>query len=207
MADIPENDPENGQPLDSAVAKALSAFSENTSRRGVLAAGGRMVLKLLGINAAMMVLLPLDRCSDGGGGGGDNPNCPGGTWANCGQWGAFCPACCGSSYNPTSCPSCTKPGGWWTTCCCCDSCGAGGYNVNYQDCCCNPTGNPSQCSTSSSCVGTVWCKGTAYSQGQPGQPYWCGYNYGQAEYRCTVAVVTATPCTTCNQQGGVYLPS
>jgi len=194
MSEVPETEHGASPSIDSAMAKMLSAFSENTSRRGVLATGGRWLLRLLGVNAAMMILLPLDRC-----GGADNPNCPGGSWANCGQWGAFCTACCGSGANPSSCPSCTTGGGWWTTCCCCDTCAPGGYNVMYQDCCdSRGTGG----TTSQSCTGQ-WCAGSSGVR----QPYWCGHGWGQDYYRCTIAIITATPCTNCNQQLGNYYPA
>jgi hypothetical protein len=190
MPDISDSSPDEGRNLDSITAEALAVFSESTSRRGLLAKGGRVLLKLLGVNV-FFAILPLDRCSSPPG------DCPGGTWANCGQYGAFCNACCGSGANPTTCPHSTScpdmfAGNWWTWCCCCNTCGNSGYQVTYQDCC-----DKKSSSATTSCTGN-WCIGA----GSEPQPYWCysDGSYVKSQYRCTVAQVSTTVCQNCNQQ-------
>jgi hypothetical protein len=187
MADIEDDSLEHGSKLDSITSDALSVFSESTSRRGVLAKGGQLFLKLLGVNV-FFALLPLDRC------GYPPANCPNGTWVNCGQWGNMCNACCGSGANPTTCPhsdSCSGmfPGAHWTWCCCCNTCGNSGYQVTYQDCC-----DKSGSSATDSCMGS-WCQG-----GGARQQYWCYVTgaYVPAQYRCTVAQQSAVVCQNCN---------
>jgi hypothetical protein len=187
MPEIPENGQDTETKFDSLTSQALSVFSESTSRRGVLAKGGHLLLRLLGVNV-FLALLPLDRCSS------PPANCPGGSWANCGQWGNFCNACCGSGANPTTCPHSTScpgmfAGAAWTWCCCCNTCGNSGYQVTYQDCCDR---------TSSSA--TTSCKGVFCNGGGDQQPYWC-YGSGAyvvSQYRCTVAQVSTIVCRNCN---------
>ena len=165
--------------FDSAASRVLTAFSQTTSRRGLLAAAGRLLLKVAGVS--VIPLLPVDRVFA------QSQNCTG-DWQYCGQYGAFCKSCCGQSAQIFSCPQCLYTGAAWTRCCCpANSCTNGnGYLVSYKDCC---GVRPGWTSTQTAGCAGSWCR-----RNVP-QPYWCG-SYPSSTYRCTVISVGG-PCTGC----------
>jgi hypothetical protein len=201
MADSEENGHDSGPLLDLVTAKALSTFSQTTSRRGALALGGRLLLRALGVS--MIPLLPLDRVfAQNTGGNPTDQNCA--DWQYCGIHGFFCTACCGLSTPAiTACPPCTNTTKHWSTCCCCDSCAAGkGFTVSYIDCC--GLNNPKPPAK------PVWtlaqaeaCQNKNSNSGAPGECKnattwnWCGVGGGQ--YFCTIVSVGTIPCSYCNK--------
>jgi hypothetical protein len=188
MRDKDENGLENGQPLDLVTARALSAFSNSTSRRGLIVWGGRLFLRVLGIS--MLPLLPLDRAFAQTA---PNQNCQG-DWQYCGQHGNFCQVCCGGGPYATGCPPCTNNGGWWAQCCCCPSC-SGGYTIWYTDCCGLAQNTKGVTYTDAEAAA---CKG-AYCRNGYGVGYWCSIGgKSQGTYRCTI-VQQKTPCSSCKQ--------
>jgi hypothetical protein len=186
MQGIEEKDIDNGLKLDSLTTKALSAFSQSTSRRGMLAAGGRLFLKALGIS--LFPLLPVYRVFAQGP---PTQNCKG-DWQYCGQHGNFCTSCCGVGALATSCPPCTKAQTTWAwhECCCCPGC-QGGYTIAYIDCCGLVTpvnGVKFTNADAAACKG-----GDCRNTGTVG--WWCG-NPITNPYRCTI-VSQGTPCQNC----------
>jgi hypothetical protein len=177
---------ENGEQMDLLTAKALSAFSRTTSRRGLLAAGGRLFLKALGVS--LLPLLPFDRTfAQAGGGNPTDQDCS--DWQYCGIHGFFCQACCGGGPYITSCPPCTnqQTTTFWSVCCCCPGCNKGqGYTVKYIDCCGVKTGYTA--AQAQTCTKKPKCKNTATAN-------WCG---GTGTYYCTIVSVSPNPCKGCS---------
>jgi hypothetical protein len=174
----------NGHKFDLLTANALSTFSRNTSRRGLLAAGGRLFLKALGIS--MLPLLPLYRVFAQGA---PTQNCKG-DWQYCGQHGNFCNACCGAAAGITSCPPCTnqETGDAWNSCCCCPGC-QGGFTILYIDCCglVTPVNGVKYTNADAAACKGNQCRNTLTFG------WWCG---GGGTYRCTIINPT-TPCKNC----------
>jgi hypothetical protein len=188
MPDTEENDIKNDQKLDLLTAKALSAFSQSTSRRGLLAAGGRLFLRALGIS--IFPLLPLYRVVAQG--GPPTQNCKG-DWQYCYQHGNFCTACCGGS-SPwiTTCPPCTnqRTDQAWHWCCCCPGC-QGGYTISYIDCCglVTPVNGVKYTNAQAAACKGADCRNTlAFG-------WWC--NGLSDTYRCTIVNQGTTPCSNC----------
>lgn len=184
-----ENGHEHGPLLDSITARALSTFSQTTSRRGALALGGRWLLRALGLS--LIPVLPLDRVfAQDSGGNPTNQNCA--DWQYCGIHGYFCQACCGgTSPYITSCPPCTNKTKSWSTCCCCDTCAAGkGFTVSYIDCCGVAKGYTLAQAQTCQDTAAGKCKNAATLN-------WCGVGGGQ--YFCTVVSVGSVPCSFCNK--------
>lgn len=94
--------------LDQRAGELIADFSQRMSRRGLVSALGRLMLRAAGV-ALVPVLLPVDRayaqfsCS--------------GDWQTCGMHGFFCKACCGHSARYASCPACTTTRAAWSKCC------------------------------------------------------------------------------------------
>lgn len=158
--------------LDRSMSRALGHFGQLTSRRGVLAALGKITLSLVGAGIAWEVL-PVNRtvaeatsCSD---------------WQLCGLTGYTCD-CCNSGNGLGSCP----PNGWfcsgfvgsyWASCCC-DTGPVVCHYVAYHDCC--------DCCVSCGCT---WC----FNHGST--PTWCQRPDGtQGNYCCTAVTVWSTTC-------------
>jgi hypothetical protein len=171
MQDKQQENPKQGNYLDLISSKTLRGLSTTTSRRGFLAAGGRLLLKALGIS--LVPLLPLDRSF--GQFGSPTQDC--GQWQYCGQHGRFCAACCGGGPYPTSCPPCLGTSEReWSVCCCCPGCAKGmGYMINYWDCCNVNSGYTTK--QAKQCRGAT-CR-RAYSLSA-----WCTANSGD-KYYCT----------------------
>ena len=164
--------------LDTGVARALSVFAQRRSRRGLLAASGKLLLRALGVSI-VVPLLPIDRAFA------QVQNCDG-EWQYCGQWGNFCKACCGVGAQATTCPPCLYQGQSWTTCCCVPACPAGGHYVSYYDCC-GAKGRYAA-SARNACMGHFCGRNPVH------QPYWCGPSYPSSSYKCTVVSVSTTAC-------------
>lgn len=182
MPDIEENNHHSGEALDLVATRAISAFTQTTSRRGLLAAGGKLLLRLLGVS--LIPLLPFDRAF-----GQLSPptqNCKG-DWQYCGQHGNFCKACCGQGAAIVACPVCTNTRDSWHECCCCPGCNGGnGYNVHYVDCC-GTTGTWKK-TDAQLCKGDD-CRNTLTFG------WWCGTTEA---YYCTIVTVdTSKPCSHC----------
>jgi hypothetical protein len=187
MQDIEESGPENGKQLDLVTARALSAFSRSTSRRGFLAGGWRLFLKGLGIS--VFPLLPLYRVIA------QSPptqDCQG-DWQYCGQHGNFCQACCGGAAAITSCPVCTSTGSSWSACCCCPGCNSA-FTILYVDCCGLVACPSGKCppGTTYTAAQAADCKGADCRRVQR-WGWWCGL---KGVYRCTIINQT-TPCSDC----------
>jgi hypothetical protein len=184
MEEIKESSQEDDQPIDAGTARLLTTFSALTSRRGVLAAGGRILLRIAGVS--LLPLLPVDRVFASA-----IPNCDD-DWEYCGIYGAFCKACCGhTGYEIDVCPPCLYKASSWTVCCC-NACGSKqGRYVSYSDCCGLKPGYTT--AQAQACSGTFCTRGCQ-------QPYWCG-SYPSATYRCTIITVGAT-CSGCQYRCG-----
>lgn len=150
--------------LDESVAETLAAWSQQLSRRGVLAKIGEFALKVTGL--VMLPVLPVDRAYAG--------SCA--EWKFCGMYGRFCASCCGSGASDYSCPSCTTVGASWSRCCY-DPSTCTNKMITYKDCCGGPN------SSASACAG-----GGCYNHPSQ-QPVWCGG--APLPYRCTVISVGA----------------
>jgi hypothetical protein len=165
--------------FDDVASRLLTNFSQRMSRRGLLAASGRLLLRIAGVS--MIPLLPVDRVFA------QSQNCSG-DWQYCGQYGNFCKSCCGQSAHVFTCPQCLYTGAAWTRCCCpSNSCTNGqGTLISYKDCCGVKSGYTS--AQTAECTGSFCARNVL-------QPTWCG-SYPGSTYRCTVISVGA-PCTGC----------
>lgn len=183
MPDRAERRTEQAHPVDAGAAKVLSGFAQGTSRRGLFAMAGRLLLRIIGVS--LVPLLPVDRVFA------QAQNCNDPTY--CGQWGNFCAACCGQSAQVSSCPACLYPGAAWSACCCFPACPQPvGHCVSYQDCCgLRPGFTPSQAAA---------CKGAFCGKNPVPQQFWCGSAGASSTYQCTIVRVdlfnTCDPCCT-----------
>jgi len=164
-----------GGPFDSQTARFLMHWGQRSSRRGLLAAMGKLALRLAGLS--MLPLLPVDRSFAAVG------NCST-DWRLCGMWGNFCKDCCGGTASLTQCPSCTNVGASWSFCCCYnpDACTTTCNTIIYTDCCGTKSGfTDSQ---------TATCQDSATCHRNPQEQFsWCG---ATGTYRCTVIGVGAS---------------
>lgn len=137
---------DSGNDFDGVVGRALEAFAQRVSRRGLLARLGKAALGLMGLS--LIPHLPVNRialaqvgCSD---------------WRLCGIGGYLCNNCC-SGGNLETCPNCLTRGSSWSSCCT-DPSGCLKM-ITYYDCCGSPTN-------------AMDCRGTLCVN--QSEPSWCG---------------------------------
>jgi hypothetical protein len=177
MSDLQQQNEERESESDLTAARWFEGFSRVTSRRGLLAEAGQVLLRILGVS--LLPLLPVDRAF------GQSQNCSDGTY--CGQYGAFCKSCCGDGPLGGSCPRCLYKSASWSFCCCSGTCPNVTKNmVTYWDCCGIKPGYTA--AQTAACQGS-WCRRA------PRQPYWCG-GQPNSTYRCTIVSVGGS-CPTC----------
>jgi hypothetical protein len=140
----------------------IDRLTQRSSRRGLLARCGKLVLAALGVT--LVQTLPVDRTV---------PNAEAAScydWSLCGLYGRTCDCCNGGS--PLNyCPYGSQWFSYWQSCC---------YNypnnisfwVYYWDCCNSP----------------VNCYSCSYCANNFQQPAWCGGGV----YTCTAVVVGGT---------------
>lgn len=144
LPDHPDRDLDESRALDDQIANLLNRFGQTTSRRGLLAGAGRVILALVGASVVSVIpIQPIARDAEA-------ITC-GGIW--CGMCGTKCCSSCGGSN--TTCPPGTSVGSYWTRCCP----PAGGTRYRYYDCC-GGSVNCSGCTQcSDGCPQSAWCSG------------------------------------------------
>ena len=157
--------------IDKFVERFLASRGQRISRRGILGALGRGVLRLVGIS--LVPLLPVDRRFQAEAQGGCPPSA-------CGMCGNICNKCCNKTGSSSMCPDCgstngipnVATGGAWCGCC-------QGEYWQYNDCC----GNPSY---------RNGCQGTYCGAGCAAQGYIAYCPTGS--YICTTMICLGRTC-------------
>ncbi|MGA2024481.1 MAG: methylamine dehydrogenase light chain [Steroidobacteraceae bacterium] len=154
------------------VEKSARALAQRTSRRGVIAGIGRVLM-----GAALLPLLPIDRSSRAQAAGAQNPQeCE--YWKYCAIDGFLCSCCGGSS---SSCPPGTQPSPitWIGTCHNPED--GRDYIVSYNDCCGKSSCGDCECNRNEH-------EKPMYRLSRNNDVNWCMAN-ADANYHCSVSVI------------------
>jgi len=148
------------------------ALAQRTSRRGVIAAIGRVLT-----GAALLPLLPIDRSSRAQAANAQNPEeCE--YWKYCAIDGFLCSCCGGSS---SSCPPGTQPSPitWIGTCH--NPADQRDYIVSYNDCCGKSSCGNCECNRNEH-------EKPMYRLSRNNDVNWCMAN-ADSNYHCSVSVI------------------